>query len=226
MHRLDREACLVCGDCVDECPHGALDIIGREVKPGDLVREVLSDRHFFERSGGGVTLSGGEVLAQIDAAETVARLLKAEGIHVCVDTCGHVPWSHFERILPYTDLFLYDVKECDEERHRRATGAGNDRILDNLRRLDAAGKESILRCPLVPGVNLSVAHVRFIADLANRLDNVQAVHLLPFHPFGTSKSAMIGLEYPLKDTPCMEEAEADRWIAETQQLTAVPVSRG
>jgi glycyl-radical enzyme activating protein len=225
-HDLRREDCLLCGACVEACPNEALDIIGREVPVTELAREILKDRHYFTKSGGGVTLSGGEVLAQVNAASELARLLKEAGVHVCVDTCGSVPFEHFERILPWTDLFLYDIKECNEERHRTATGVGVDRILDNLRRLDKAEKPVHLRCPLIPGVNLRSGFISYIAGLANDLDNVLEINLLPFHPYGKAKAAMIGEPYPLADTPVVEEEEAARWVKELRSLTSIPVTRG
>jgi len=129
---IDRSLCETCGICVEECPTGALEIIGKEVTVNEVVQEVLKDKVYFEKSGGGVTVSGGEPAMQADFVAEFLRKMKENGIHTAVDTCGMTAPSAYEKILPYTDLLLYDIKEIDSEKHRKFTGSPNEKILNNL----------------------------------------------------------------------------------------------
>ena len=135
-HRIDRIRCTACGKCVSACLNDALILYGRSISPQEAARAALEDRAFYRHSGGGVTVSGGEPLLQPEFCAELFQLLHREGVSCAVDTCGCVPWSAFETVLPVTDLFLYDLKEIDPETHRRATGVSNSRILENLRKLD------------------------------------------------------------------------------------------
>ncbi len=192
--RINRELCVVCGACAEACVAEALVIEGREVTAEEVIDEVLRDRTFYETSGGGMTLSGGEPLMQPRFALELLRLARDEGLHTAVDTSGAVPWQTLEQAAELTDLFLYDVKALDPERHRAMTGSGNEKILANLRRLADSGAEIVLRVPLIPGHNDSPAEVDGLAELALEID--APVELLPYHRLGGGKFAALGITRP------------------------------
>ncbi|MCX7600061.1 MAG: glycyl-radical enzyme activating protein [Armatimonadetes bacterium] len=195
--RIDRRACDVCGLCAEVCPAEALVVIGRLMSVEDVLREVLADRPFYETSGGGATLSGGEPLAQADFAEALVRAMKAEKLHVALDTSGEAPWDALVRVVGAgVDLVLYDVKSLDEPRHQQATGVGSARIMANLRKLRAEqpNVEIVVRHPLVPGFNDRSEDFAALGKLAAELG--VAIEVLPFHPLGRSKYEALGKPRP------------------------------
>lgn len=189
----DRAACIVCGACVEACPEDALRLWGEEKTPEELLGLLLRDRGFYRNSGGGVTFSGGEPLLQSEFTGEVFALCRAEGIDTALDTAGHVPFSAFEAVLPVTSRVLLDIKMTDTEKHRRYTGAGNERILANLRELLAAGVPMEVRIPLMHGVNDDEENIAATAALLMGRENVYKVKLLPYHDLGLHKRAMAGL---------------------------------
>lgn len=191
-HVLDRGRCVACGRCVDACLFDALVLHGRKVTPEEILPELLEDRLFYTQSGGGVTLSGGEPLLHPAFCAELFGLLQREGIPCAMDTCGEVPWSAFEAVLPVTELFLFDLKQMDPERHRRCTGVSNERILENLRRLSDTGKEIEIRMPLVPGFNDEEENLEAAGRFLAGLKPLRGVRLLPYHSFGRSKYRAIG----------------------------------
>ncbi len=188
-HRLDRSRCTVCLACVGDCYAEALTGIGEHVTVPALMHRLESDRPYYEASGGGVTFTGGECLLQAGFLAEAVAACHAAGIHVAVDTAGHVPWPAFEAVLPYAALFLYDIKAADPDVHERLTGRRNERILDNLRRLCAAGKRVIVRVPFIPEAN--GAEMDGIGRLLAGLP-VELVELLPYHRLGEGKKASLG----------------------------------
>lgn len=187
--RLDRDRCRVCGECVDLCAQGCREVAGEPAaEPRELVEQLLRDRSFFERSGGGVTLSGGECLAQEEGylAELCSRL-HARGIRVAIDTCGDVPWERIERLLPDVDLWLYDIKAADDGLHRRLTGSSNTRIWDNLGHLARSGAAVRVRMPLVSPVNDDMACIDATIRLLLERVGTVPVSLLPYHAAGNGK---------------------------------------
>lgn len=156
--------------------------------------EVLKDRIFYENSGGGMTVSGGEPLFQPEFTAALLAAAKREKLHTCLDTCGFAAWEKIAALLPDTDLFLYDLKETDPEKHEEYTGVPLAPVLENLARIDAAGGEVILRCPLIPGLNDRDGHADGIAEIANRLTHLREINLMPYHPLGESKLARLGRE--------------------------------
>lgn len=203
-HEFRRGACLACGRCEEVCPGGALKFYGRAVTVEELLPRLLEDRDFYETSGGGVTLSGGECLSQAPFCAELLRALKENGIRTAVDTCGYAPKEAFDLVLPYTDVFLYDIKAIDEEVHRRCTGRGNRRILENLRRLDRSGKGIEIRFPFVPGFN--DGETERIREFLKTLNRRYRVRVLPYHNFAGSKYAALDLENTLPQTLPEESA--------------------
>lgn len=189
-HVFDRDRCTGCGACEEACLGRALRLYGRSLTVEEACRIVLEDRAFY-REGGGVTLSGGEPLLQAGFCAEVFKALRKEGIHCAIDTCGAVEWKRFERVLPFTDLFLYDVKHVDGSRHREHTGGSNRRTLANLKRLAECGVPVEIRVPVIPGFNEDPQSARALGGLLNGLPNVVAVRLLPYHP-ARSKYEAIG----------------------------------
>ena len=198
-HVFLREKCTLCGKCEGVCPKSALEIAGQDRTAEDIAAEVLRDEMFMKGSGGGVTFSGGEPLMQADFCVELAKLLKAHDLNIAVDTSGYVPRESIDKMLPYTDTFLWDVKAIDDEVHRRCTGVSNERILENLRYVDSLGVPIEVRYPFVPGQNSDEAEAigRFLSDLRS----VKGVRVLAYHNFATGKYRSLGLEYPLSDTP-------------------------
>jgi pyruvate formate lyase activating enzyme len=186
--------CVFCGKCVVACPHGARAIAGKEYTVGEVVRVVMQDEVFYQQSGGGATLSGGEPLLQIDFAEELLRRLKAEGVHTAVDTCGAVPFSALERAARLCDLFLYDIKLMDDESHRFFTGVSNRPILENLKKLAAINKDIHIRMPIVEGVNADRAHIEKTLAFLDGL-GIRKVSLLPYHDFAAGKYARLNRIY-------------------------------
>ena len=188
-----RENCTGCGACAAACPAGALDLAGRTMTVEQVMQEVLGDALFFQSSGGGLTISGGEPMAQPGFTLALAQAAKAAGLHVCMETSGHCAAEKLMAVRPYVDLFLYDYKLTGEELHRLHTGVGQQLILENLRRLDKAGSSSILRCPMIPGVNITQEHMQGIISVANSLEHLQQIHLEPYHSIGLSKRTRLGM---------------------------------
>jgi len=174
----------------------ALVLHGREATVDEVLAEVEKDRPFYDNSGGGMTLSGGEPLMQADFCEALLRAAHERGLHCALDTCGFVPWERFERVLPYVDLVLYDVKSVDPEEHRRATAQDNELILGNLRRLASTGVAIQVRVPVVPGHNASVEAADAIARMLSDLPNPPPVELLKYHRLGEGKYETLGLVCP------------------------------
>ena len=196
-HRLLRDKCTACGQCVAACPGEALTLYGREVTVEELLPQLLEDRDFYETSGGGVTLSGGECLRQAAFCGALLKKLKAENIHTAVDTCGFVSRAALEQVIPYTDIFLYDLKAFDEEVHIRCTGQSNAVILDNLRYLDACGKKAEIRIPFVPGYNDD--QMEKIADFLKGFGNITKVRVLPYHNYAGSKYRALDIPVALPE---------------------------
>ena len=193
QHIVDRQACVVCGACTQKCRARGLDVVGRKATVEEVIGEVLRDKPFYETSGGGMTLSGGEPLLQVDFSEALLRLGKEAGLHCAVETCGYSPWKRYEQILPWLDMVLFDLKETDPDRHAQYTGVGNELILTNLRRLHEAGAVILLRLPIIPGLNDRPAHFRAIAEIATGLPNLRGVEIMPYHRLGLSKIQRFGL---------------------------------
>ena len=192
----DREKCIRCGECVDECYNEARTISGRAYELKELIKVLEKDKMYWEESGGGVTLSGGEVMAQdMDYVAELAKQLHDRGHSVYIDTCGFAPYENYERILPYTDVFLYDIKAINDEVHKANTRVSNRLILDNLARLGKAGAKIYIRMPLIAGLNDSDEDMlRVIAFLRDNSVPVRQVNLLPYHELGQDKLEKLGKE--------------------------------
>jgi pyruvate formate lyase activating enzyme len=191
-----RDLCRTCGACVDTCYAGALVIKAKQMAVAEVLAEVEKDRAYYDDSGGGVTFSGGEPALQGDFLAALLRESKARGLRTAVDTAGHVPWETLAALLPHTDLFLVDVKAFEEETHRAGTGAGNRRILENVRRLASSGVELRIRIPVIPGFNAHATELGKIACCLAGLERVPSVELLPFHHLGGGKYESLGCAYP------------------------------
>jgi len=192
-HRLDRACCVVCGACVTRCYAGALELVGREVTVGEVLQEVLADRPFYETSGGGMTLSGGEPLMQIDFTDALLSAAKTHGLHCCIETSGYANWASFRRVMPKVDLFLYDVKDTNSRRHKANTGVSNEKILANLRRLHDAGAKVRIRVPLIPLYNDHQDNLRGLAALADSLPRIEGLEIISYNQLGSGKLGRLGL---------------------------------
>lgn len=191
IHKFNRESCTLCGKCVSVCSQNALSIYGKIVNAKELLLELLEDNDFYQSSGGGITLSGGECLMQADFCSELLALAKQEGLHTSVDTCGFVEKEAFDKVMPYTDLFLYDVKAFNNDVHIRCTGQSNKIILENLSYIDKCGKKTEIRIPFVPKYN--DIEIEPIGMFLKTLSNITAVRVLPYHNYARTKYKMLDM---------------------------------
>lgn len=217
LHQFDRSKCTQCGACVQACFSKALTLHGRDVSVEELVAELLKDQDFYDSSNGGVTLSGGECLMQADFCAELLKVLKEQGIHTAVDTCGFVSKQNIEKVMPYTDLFLYDIKAFDDDVHQKCTGFSNQVILENLKWINACGKKVEIRIPYVPEYN--AGEIEKIAVFLSTLPCVVRVKVLPYHNYAGSKYKSLDMEGTLPEVlPTNEELDRAKQILREKGL--------
>jgi pyruvate formate lyase activating enzyme len=210
--QIDRELCNDCGECVDACPSTALELLGRSMSVDEIMNVVEEDSSFYARSGGGLTLSGGEPLSQAGFAIELLSVAQSRGIDTALETSGHCKWEDLRDVCRHLDQVFYDVKSLDSAKHEDHVKVGNRLILGNLRRLCEHFPELpiVVRTPIIPGFNDSPEDVRAIAGLVNDLPGSRRHELLPYHGFGGPKYRQLGWEYPLRDLEAPTEEQMAR----------------
>lgn len=192
----DKGKCTLCGKCTDYCLSNAREIVGKQYTVDELMKEIEKDRTFYEQSHGGVTLSGGEIMTQnMDYIEQLLKKLKKSGINIAIDTCGFAPLENYKRILPYADVFLYDIKLMDSQRHKQFMGQGNELILSNLKAISDMGANINIRLPTIEGVNADDKSMMDIINFLRENIRVSKVNLLPYHNTGSHKYEKLGRIY-------------------------------
>ncbi len=214
-NNIDHERCTRCQSCVNVCPTGALELVGKEMTVDAVLHEAEKDRLFYMQ-GGGITLSGGEVLMQWEFAAAILK--KAREVHhmqTAIETTGFANWDKLWEAAQFCDEILYDIKHMDDATHKRYTGISNEKILDNIKKLAKQVPDKIIiRVPLIEGVNSEKKHIEEIGKLANQL-NIKEVHLLPYHKFGEPKYQKLGRSYTFEGkTPSNEIVETDKKVLE------------
>jgi pyruvate formate lyase activating enzyme len=219
----DLARCERCGLCTDACFSGARELAGRELTAAQVMAEIERDRPFYDESGGGATFSGGEPLLQPEFLLELLQTCRAGEIATALDTCGYAPYAVLDRIRPYVDLFLYDIKTLDDRKHRALTGVSNELIVRNLQALGKRGARIIVRVPVIPGINDGARELRAVGALVATLPSVVRVELLPYHRIGVEKYGRIAREYSLPELrpPSQEQMAALAQIL--QQDSGLPV---
>nr|WP_025774217.1 choline TMA-lyase-activating enzyme [Clostridium botulinum] len=218
-HEVNRDIdCIGCGKCKEACLKSAISIVGEEKTISELLKIVEEDRTFYEMSGGGVTLGGGEVLMQPEAATSLLMACKQEGINTAIETCGYTKLETILKVAEFVDLFLFDIKNINSDRHYELTGVRNERILENLQELLKKKYNVKIRMPLLKGINDSQDEIEKTMEfLLSYKDykNFKGIDLLPYHKMGVNKYNQLGMEYPIKDDPSLKSEDLDRiegWI--------------
>ena len=224
-HVFDRTNCDICGKCAEACPTEALEVAGYEKSISEIINEVLKDKVFYENSGGGMPLSGGEPMHQFEFTYELLAAAKEQGLHICMETCGFAKEDALKKAAEYVDIFLFDYKETNPEKHKEFTGVSNELILKNLKMLDDMGAKIILRCPIIPSLNDRDEHFDGIADVANSLANIIEINIEPYHPLGKGKAEMLDKEYALGDLSFPEEETVAKWMEYIAKRTDVPVKK-
>lgn len=220
---LERGKCTVCKKCTEKCFAGAREVIGRMESAENVIKEVMKDKIFYDNSSGGMTISGGEPLFQPEFTLELLQLAKKQGLHTCLDTSGFASGDVIEKVLPVVDIFLYDLKESDAEKHLEYTGVPLEVIIKNLELIDRAGGRTILRCPVIPGLNDRVDHAMGIAETANSLSNLLEINIMPYHPLGENKAVNIGKK-PAFTAGFADKQELEWFRRQIAGAVKVPVS--
>lgn len=193
--KTSEEKCKLCEKCIDGCINNAREIVGKYYSLDDIMKEIEKDKLFYEQSGGGITLSGGEIMTQdMDYIVKILKKCHRLGYRVNIDTCGHAKFENFEKILPYIDTFLYDIKHMDSDIHKELTGVGNELVLGNLRKLSENSAKINIRIPLVEGINSSEEHIGKIITFLKEL-KIYKINLLSYHNTGKSKYDRLNIAY-------------------------------
>jgi len=222
--RID-DSCDLCGACVESCASEALELIGRRMTVSEVMAEISRDIAFYEESGGGITISGGEPLAQPEFLDALLKACSSAEIHTAVDTCGYAPWELFDRIRPFVNLFLYDLKLMDDYAHKRETGVSNRQILLNLRRLAESGEHVLVRMPIIPGINDHEAEIEAVGTFLSSLPGIREIQILPYHESGWDKYKLLNRRYNMPATKPPEDVLMDDIAAALEEFGLL-VSRG
>ena len=210
-HVLLRDGCVGCGACVGECPSGALTLYGKAMTVDEILREVERDCAFYETSGGGVTVTGGEPLFQPDFTREILHASRERRIHTALETCGFADRNTFLSVLEYCDFVLFDIKETDDELHRRYTGVPLLPILDNLAVLGEASIPFVIRAPIIPGINDRASHFEALKHLGSRYGSCRGIQIMPYHRTGEYKYGLLGREYTLSNTDSPSKDDVGLW---------------
>lgn len=194
QHTMEREACIHCGECMEFCNNDALKRVGKNYSAEEVMDIILKDKAYYETSGGGVTFSGGEPMLALSMLKELLMKCKKQGLSTAVDTAGHVSFDKYQKVMPYTDVFLIDLKVWDDEKHRFYTGVSNALIKENIRRISDSGKRIIIRIPVIGSVNDDLKELGEMAEFLKSIKMVELVQLLPYHLYGIGKYEMIGME--------------------------------
>lgn len=221
----NKKKCIHCGDCTKACFAEAREIAGKTMTADEVVAEILRDKDFYQQSKGGVTFSGGEPLMQSSFLIGILKEMKRLGIHTAIDTCGFASKETIKEVSQLADLFLYDLKHMDPEKHEKYTGVPNHTILENLKLLRDLNKEIIIRIPIIPDINNSEEDLMAFRDFIKTLPNIKMVNLLPYHKIGQEKYNRLGKPYKM---PNVEEPtqEAMDFAAEIIKSCGVNVKIG
>ncbi|MGR6979971.1 glycyl-radical enzyme activating protein [Testudinibacter sp. P27/CKL/0425] len=211
---VDRQACVGCGDCAEVCPTQALLMKGKRMTVAQVVQELQKDSNVYRRSGGGITLSGGEPLSQPHFARELLRACREKGWHTAIETTGLTTKAVIEDVFPFVDLALTDIKAINPTIHRNATGVDNRIILENVIRISYITK-TIVRIPVIGGVNDNISEIQAIADFTKLMHNITTIHLLPYHNYGENKYSLLGRIYPMGNTG---EVEKDKMNIFKQEI--------
>ncbi len=223
-HTLERDKCISCGKCVEACLTDALELKGTNVTVDEIIADVMKDKVFYDNSGGGITLSGGEPTAQLDFTLALLKAARNNGLHTAIETCGYTSAENIKAVAEHVDLFLYDVKHTDSALHEKYTGVPNERILENLRLIDSMGKKIVIRTPIIPDVNDTDEHFTALAALASELKNVEKLEIEPYHDLGNAKYEQLGESVETHTFRVPEKAEVDVWREKIAAQTSVPVT--
>ena len=224
-HGYVRDDCTRCGECIGHCVAGSLKLVGTEYTVEEVLKKVMADKIFYDTSGGGMTLSGGEPFSQPEFALELLKAAKETGLNTAVETSGFCKTETILEAAPYIDLFLFDYKATGEELHKELTGVSQELILKNMQALSDAGAKIMLRCPIIPTANDTEEHFAAIAALAEKLEGIQRVELEPYHALGTGKAPKIGKTQDFSTTaPTKERMEEIRLFVEARTSKPVIVS--
>lgn len=218
-HTFNPKVCVACGKCAESCANDAIDLKGKNMTAEEVFEIVNKDAAFYEATGGGITVSGGEPLSDynVEFVRDLLQMCHDEGINTCIETCGFVSEEVFASFFPLVDIFLFDYKATGSEKHKELTGVGSELILANLERAYTAGKDIVLRCPMVPGVNDTDEHLAAIANLDKRYPNLRGIEIMAYHNMGVAKHERLGTE-ALCDLPNTEQEVKDAWLAQLREL--------
>ncbi len=208
---IDRDRCKKCGTCAQSCNSDALTTVGEEKTVAEVMKIVSRDEKFYKKSGGGITFSGGEMLAQAEFVTELAKACKAKGYHTCVESCGFAPWKKVAMLMDYIDVFLYDFKCMDSKRHKHFTGVGNEGILNNYLNLLKNKKTVVTRVPVIPGVNNYKENFESLRDFLLEHNPGCRIDLLPYHRLGISKYDRLNMDYQLRDLLAPSEEEMEQY---------------
>jgi len=202
---INRQLCTICGVCAGVCYSGAREVVGHDISLNELWAQIERDIPFHRQSGGGVTFSGGESLVQSDCVQALAEKCREQGVHTALDTCGYANWQVIEDLLPYIDLFLYDLKLMDDDRHQKYTGVSNRLVLQNLKDLSSSGSAIQIRMPLIAGINDDEDNIQQSVDFLANLPHIDSITLMPYHAIGRGKYEALGRSNPLPDAQPPDE---------------------
>jgi pyruvate formate lyase activating enzyme len=212
------DQCSACGKCTEVCPKNALRIFGYPVTAEEIINEVIKDEAYFKNSGGGLTLSGGEALVQVDFSFELLKLAKEKGLHTCIETAGNIPQSSLLRVLPFVDRFLFDYKHTNPELHKKWTGVTNELILSNFDYLYHLGAEIVMRCPIIPTVNETVEHFNGIGAMSSKYPGLKGVEVMPYHEYGVDKYLQIGRKPFRLETGTATKLQKQAWRDRLEQM--------